>query len=118
MSKQQGVEGSQRGVILSLLCEHLLLLHPEQFVRLKNKQPGMPAGCLIERLNAEALIDTIQEVVESDDSDTALKELILALQDALPTRESSRHMAGRDLGRQEPMGSLKAHANKFELLAA
>ena len=37
MSKQQGVKGSQRGVILSLLCEHMLLLHPEQLVLLKNR---------------------------------------------------------------------------------
>lgn len=118
LSKQQGVEGSQRGVILSLLCEHLLLLHPEQFVRLKNKQPGMPAGCLIERLNAEALIETIKEVVKSDDKEAALKALTLALQETLPTRESSRHMAGRDLGRQEATDTLKAHAKKFEYLDA
>lgn len=118
LSKQQGVEGSQRGVILSLLCEHMLLLHPEQLVLLKNKQSGMPAGCLIERLNAEALIDTVKVVVESDDPDAELKALTLALEDMLPKRESSRHMAGRDLGRQDATDSLKSHAQKFESLDA
>ena len=118
LSKQQGADGSQRGVILSLLCEHMLLLHPEQFVLLKNKQPGMPVGCLIERLNAEALLDTVKAVVESDDPDNELQALTLALEDTLPKRESSRHMAGRDLGRQEATDTLKAHAQKFELLDA
>jgi hypothetical protein len=38
LSKQQGEEGSERGLILNLLCDHLLLQHPEQSIRLKNKQ--------------------------------------------------------------------------------
>lgn len=36
---QQGIEGSERGVILSVLCDHMLLLHPEQSARLEHKQP-------------------------------------------------------------------------------
>ncbi|TMO73675.1 transposase, partial [Pseudoalteromonas sp. S3776] len=75
LSKQRGVEGSKRGVILSLLCEHLLLLHPEQSVRLKNNQPGMPVGCLTEHLKAEALVDTVRDVVASDNPKKALEEL-------------------------------------------
>lgn len=118
LSKQRGVEGSRRGLILSLLCEHLLLLHPEQSVRLKNKQPGLPAGCLIEHLKAEALMDTVKEVVTSDDPKNALEALAQALKDVLPVRDSSRHMAGRDLGKREPTESLKSHAGKFELLDA
>ena len=118
LSKQQGTDGSQRGVILSLLCEHMLLLHPEQFVLLKNKQPGMPVGCLIDRLNAEALLDTVKAVVESDDPNTELKAFASALEDTLPKRQSSRHMAGRDQGRQETTDTLRAHARKFESLEA
>ena len=118
LSKQRGEEGSERGLILSILCEHLLLLHPEQSVRLKNKKPGMPVGCLIERLNAEALVDTVKDVVTSDDPERALEELAQALKAVLPVRDSSRHMAGRDLGKQESTDALKAHARKFELLDA
>lgn len=112
LSKQQGKEGSERGLILSLLCDHLLLLHPEQSVRLKNKQPGLPVGCLIERLNTEALVETVREVVASDDSEAALESLTHALKDVLPTRESAKHMAGRDLGQQKPTASLVYHVRK------
>ena len=118
LSKQRGAEGSRRGLILSLLCEHVLLLHPEQSVRLKNKQPGMPVGCLIEHLKAEALLETIEEVVTSDSPEKALENLTKALKNATPVRDSSRHMAGRDLGKQESTESLKAHARTFELLDA
>ena len=118
LSKQRGAEGSRRGLILSLLCEHVLLLHPEQSVRLKNKQPGMPVGCLIEHLKAEALLETIEEVVTSDNPEKALENLTEALKNATPVRDSSRHMAGRDLGKQESTESLKAHARTFELLDA
>lgn len=110
LTKQQGAEGSERGLILSLLCDHVLLQHPEQSIRLKNKQPGMPVGCLIERLKVETLIDTIAEVVAADDPTTALEMLTEALHESLPTRVSRKHMAGRDLGRQEPTASLTYHA--------
>ena len=105
MSKQQGKEGSTRGVILSLLCDHLWLLHPAQSIRLKNNPPGLPVGCLVERLKAEALVDTIREVVASNDPEAALEDI-------MPTRDSSKHMAGRYLGKQEPTASLKYHAQK------
>lgn len=118
LSKQRGAEGARRGLILSLLCEHVLLLHPEQSVRLKNNQPGMPVGCLIEHLKAEALVETVRDVVASDNPQESLDALAQALKDVTPVRDSSRHMAGRDLGKQEPTESLKAHARKFELLDA
>ena len=110
LSKQQGAEGSERGMIVSLLCEHLLLLHPEQSIRLKNKQPGLPVGCLIDRLKVESLLNTIKDVVDSEDPDKAMCELTEKLSGCLMTRNSSRHMAGRDLGWQEATESLKYHA--------
>ena len=110
LSKQQGAEGSERGLVLSLLCDHLLLLHPEQSSRLKNKQPGMPVGCLIERLKVDSLLNIIKEVVAANDTGKALTELTDVLKDCLPTRNSSKHMAGRDLGHQAATDSLKYHA--------
>jgi hypothetical protein len=110
LSKQQGVEGSERGLIMSLLCDHLLLLHPEQSIRLKNKQPGLPVGCLIERLKIESLLNTIEDVVDSADPSKARGELTTGLSACLVRRNSSKHMAGRDLGCQEATQSLKYHA--------
>ena len=110
LTKQQGVTGSTHGVILSLLVDHLLLLHPEQKVRLKNKQPGLPVGCLIEQLNNETLVETIRNVVQTENPNEALKQLAQALKANSPVRDSRKHMSGRDLGRQEPTPSLVYHA--------
>ena len=83
----------------------LVAAPPEQSARLKNKQPGMPVGCLIEHLKAEALLETIEEVVTSDNPEKALENLTEALKNATPVRDSSRHMAERNLGKQEPAES-------------
>ena len=76
LSKQQGKKGSERGLILSLLCDHVLLLHPEQSARFKNKQPGLPTGCLIERIKADVLVNTIRDVVASNDPKAELESEI------------------------------------------
>ena len=110
LSKQQGEEGSERGLIVSLLCDHLLLLHPEQIALLKNKQPGMPAGCLIEHLKMESLTETIRDVVMADKPEKVLESLTTSLQNISPDRQSSKHMSGRDLGCQEPVPTLKYRA--------
>jgi hypothetical protein len=106
LAKQQGEKGSMQGVILSLLCDHLLLVHPKQSALLKNKQPGMPVGCLIEHLNAEALVETIKDIVTDEKPLEKFKLFSETLYDILPNRQSKKHMAGRDLGRIEPTASL------------
>ena len=112
LAKHQGKEGSERGVILSLLCDHFLLLHPEQFVRLSNKKPGLPVGCLVERLKMEALVETVRAVVESPNPEVSLEEMIQGIKKTLPARDSKKHMAGLNLGRQESTESLRYHAKR------
>ncbi len=60
----------------------------------------------------EALVGTIREVIESPDPEKSLEDLIKAIEKTLPTRDSSKHMAGLDLGRQEPTESLIYHARQ------
>lgn len=106
LAKQQGEEGSMRGVILSLLCDHMLLVHSKQLALLKNKQPGMPVGCLIEHLKTEALVDTIKDIVTDENPLEAFQSFSEVLYEILPERQSTKHLAGRDLGRIGPTHSL------------
>ncbi|RDH45595.1 transposase [Zooshikella ganghwensis] len=110
LAKQQGEEGSTRGVIMSLLYDHMLLLHPEQSVRLEKKQPGLPVGCLTERIKTEALIKTVEAVVKADEPKRQLEAFTTAMISVLPERQSKKHLAGLDLGKQEPTNSLKYRA--------
>lgn len=107
LSKQQGDEGAVRGMTLSFLCDHLLLLHPEQSARLKNKQPGIPVGCLIEHINVAALIDGVRQIVNADEPKSEFENFRKLMEASLPDRKSSKHMAGRDIGRLAPTASLK-----------
>jgi len=107
LSKQQGDEGATRGVTLSLLCDHLLLLHPLQSARLKNKQPGMPVGCLIEHINAAALIDGVSDIVNAENPKSEFEKFKTLMEKSLPERQSSKHLAGREMPRMETTPSLK-----------
>ncbi len=113
---QQCIEGSERGVILSVLCNHMLLLHPEQSARLEHKQPALTVGCLVEKLRIDALLDTIRSVVESVNPQEQFKKLTESLEDYRPVRISSKHMVGRELGRMMPTASLKYRLPEYQTL--
>lgn len=107
LSKQQGVDAATQGVTLSLLCDHLLILHPLQSARLKNKQSAMPVGCLVEHINAAALIDSVNHIVSASEPKKEFDKFKNALEESLPDRKSSKHLAGLELGRIEPTLSLR-----------
>ena len=55
--KQLDEEGSSRGLILSLLFDHCLLLHPEQTARIENKLPAYTVGSLQRKSQMDVLLD-------------------------------------------------------------
>lgn len=107
LTKLQGVEGSSHGLFLSLLVDHCLLLHPDQLARLKQNKPAFTVGSLINTIKIESLISTIRTVLSADDPEQKLAEMADQLAKLFPLATSEKHMAGRDLGRQEPTPSLK-----------
>lgn len=117
-AKHQGEDGSVHGLILSLLYDHALLFHHEQFIRLKNKQPGLTAGCLTERLKVSATIATVEEIVKDDNPVDKFEQMAFILRQRTPSRPSTKHMAGRDLGQQHGQDSLKYRRDKADRMAA
>ena len=107
MAKHQGEEGSRRGLILSLMCDHCLLFHDEQFALIKNNRFGRTVGSTIEQIKVDATIGTIQEVINSDSPGEALEKIKNILISRIEVRRSSKHMVGRDLGCQEELPSLR-----------
>lgn len=113
-TKQPGVEGSRKVLILSLLHDHCLILHPEQQARATAKQPLYTIGSLQRRLQLEALIAWLSDWLDGDgmsDKITQLREAILPL---APLQKSTKHMSGRDLGRIEPTSSLQYRAQELQ----
>lgn len=110
LTKLQDVEGSSHGLILSLLVDHCLLLHPDQLARLKQNKPAFTVGSMINTIKIESLLTTIRTVLAADDPEQKLAEMADQLAKLFPLATSEKHMAGRELGRQEPTPSLKYQA--------
>ena len=110
LAKQPDEEGSSRGLALSLLCDHALILHPEQLTRLEDKQPACTVGSLRDHCKSEAFLDCIRQILAADDPAGQFEELAKTVKTLFPLAPSSKHMSGRDLGRLEPTPSLKYRA--------
>jgi hypothetical protein len=106
-AKQFDEEGSSRGLVLSLLLDHCLLLHPEQTARIENKLPAYTVGSLQRKSQMDVLLEFIRTLLEHDSPADKLKELATLVEDVFHLMPSAKHMVGRDLGCLEPTASLK-----------
>ncbi len=112
LTKQPGEEGARRSVILSLLVDHALFLHPDQHAQLKNNLPAYTVGSLRANVQVECLVDVIDGLVSADDPQEKLKRFTKALHEVFTFGRSKKHMIQRQLGRLEPTPSLKYRADE------
>ena len=103
MAKQPDEEGSCRGVILSLLLDHALLLHPEQRARLEDKAPACTVGSLRQHSQCEAFLDCIRSIVQSENPAGQFAALAEKAKHLFPLAPSEKHMSGRTLGSLNPL---------------
>lgn len=106
-TKQPGVDGSRKGLTLSLLCDHCLLLHPEQLARVKHKQPLFTIGSLQRHLQMQSFISWLSQWLDTDEFTSKLAQLTEAIKPLFPLQPSGKHMNTRELGRLEPSPSLR-----------
>ena len=106
-AKQWDEKGSSRGLILSLLFDHCLLLHPEQTARIENKLPAYTVGSLQRKSQMDVLLAFIKTVLEHPNPAEKLKELADLIDPVFQLMPSGKHMVGRDLGRMKPTASLQ-----------
>jgi len=112
LTKQPGAEGARQSVILSLLVDHSLFVHPDQQHQLKNNLPAYTVGSLRANVQVECLVDVIDELVSSDDPQAKLKHFTKALHEVFVFGRSTKHMIQRQLGRLEPTPALKYRAHE------
>jgi hypothetical protein len=112
LTKQPGEEGARRSVILSLLVEHALFIHPDQAAQLKNNLPAYTVGSLRANVQVECLVDVIEALMSSDDPQSRLQHFTKALHEVFAFGRSKKHMIQRQLGRLEPTPSLKYRADE------
>jgi hypothetical protein len=112
LTKQPGEEGARHSVILSLLVDHSLFMHPDQQRQLKNNLPAYTVGSLRANVQVECLVDVIGDLVASDNPQEKLKRFTQALHEVFAFGHSKKHMIQRQLGRLEPTPSLKYRAHE------
>ena len=112
MTKQPGEEGARHSVILSLLVDHSLFVHPDQQDQLKNNLPAYTVGSLRANGQVGCLVDVIDDLVSSDHPQEKLKRLTQALHEVFTLGRSKKHMTQRQLGRLEPTPCLKYRAEE------
>jgi hypothetical protein len=105
-ARQFDEKGSSRSLILSLLFDHCLLLHPEQVARIDNKLPAFTVGSLRRRTQMEGLLEFIQFLLQQDNAGKQLEKLGKKVKEFFQLVPSGKHMSGRDLGRLEATPSL------------
>jgi len=110
MAKQPDEEGSFRGVILSLLLDHALIIHPEQRACLENRTPARTVGSLKRAAHGEALIALVRRILLETDPLRMLEELAEKIKALFTLASSKKHMSGRDLGRLEATPTLARRA--------
>ncbi len=69
----------------------------------------MPVGCLVEHINAAALIDGVSHIVYAKEPKSEFAKFKTLMVESLPDRTSRKHLAGLDIGRMETTPALKYH---------
>ena len=112
LTKQPGEEGARHSVILSLLVDHSLFVHPDQHHQLKNNLPAYTVGSLRANVQVGCLVDVIDDLVSSEEPRDQLKRLTQAVHEVFAFSRSKKPMIQRQLGRLEPTPSLKYRAHE------
>jgi hypothetical protein len=107
LTKQTGEEGSERSLILSLLCDLCLFFHPGQLTRIENKLPVFTVGSLIESIKAECITEFVKELLNSDNPHDKISVLSENLKKLFCPAPSKKHLIDKVPGRLEPTPSLK-----------
>lgn len=92
LAKQPGIDGSVNGLTLSLLCDHALLLHPEQINLFKNHNPAATVGSLREQVMMESLVSFIEKIVNSRAPRESLDQFADAISEVFGLNHSVKHM--------------------------
>jgi hypothetical protein len=92
MAKQPDIDGSVRGLILSLLCDHALLLHPEQTSLSDNHEFAATVGSLREKVVIDSLLVFIESIINNDNPQQVFDEYAAIISQAFELKRSIKHM--------------------------
>lgn len=96
LAKQRGIEGSERGLTLSLLCDHALHFHKDQLALFENKEPAITVGSIREKIMMESLCAFIEKIINSENPKAMFNEYVDQISQIFELRSSIKHMRSID----------------------
>lgn len=103
LAMQRGLEGSEQGLIISLLSDHALHFHKDQLTLYENKEPAATVGSLREKVMMESLTAFIEQIVTSPDPKALFEEFSTKIAEVFDLRGSIKHMRGMSFDQMRPM---------------
>lgn len=98
LAMQPGVDGSVRGVTMSLLCDHALHFHDDQLALFEKKSPAATVGSLRQKVMIESLTTFIESIIDSDNPKEVFSKHVDTLMELFELRSSVKHMRDADIG--------------------
>ena len=100
LAKQQDVDGSSRGVILSLLLDHSFFFHEVQMSCIENKLPLCTIGSLAEKSRMQIIFNAISSIFKSSEPEKEFQKFKDSMDKTiLLKRFSAKHMSHREFQR-------------------
>ena len=105
LAMQRGIDGSEHGLLISLLSDHALHFHPDQTDLHKNKGPAATVGSLREKVMMESLTAFIEEIVTNENPQALFDKYSKKISQLFQLKSSVKHMNGADMGALQPMNA-------------
>jgi hypothetical protein len=103
LAMQRGLDGSEQGLIISLLSDHALHFHKDQLTLHEDKEPAVTVGSLREKVMMESLTAFIEKIVTSPDPKSFFEEYSGKITELFGLRSSIKHMRGMSFDEMRPM---------------
>jgi hypothetical protein len=103
VAMQRGIDGSEQGLIISLLSDHALHFHKDQLTLYENKEPAATVASLREKVMMESLTAFIEKIVTSSDPKGFFEEYSNKITELFGLRSSIKHMRGMSFDLMKPM---------------
>lgn len=101
LAMQRGIDGSEHGLLISLLSDHALHFHQDQTDLHKNKGPAATVGSLREKVMMESLTAFIEAIVTSENPQEMFEKYSGKVSQLFQLKASIKHMRGADMGALE-----------------
>lgn len=106
LAMQRGIDGSERGLLISLLSDHALHFHQDQEDLNKNNGPAATMGSLREKVMMESLTAFIEEIITSDDPQGMFEKYADKIFQLFQLKTSVKHMRDVDMRALETAGGV------------